>query len=482
MAASKAVLRTEDFGAGGDKLAGTSVLQLQANEIREMSIPWSHYKESGMIPENIFQYVKSLDIVLKQGGEKPLKFVQENAKMLAPAFVFLLSHLNKDQTIQYLLVMLDDVIRLREPNVSKIFVTSAETSADLSSTSCWTPFLNLMNHREDRFIVHMSSRVLSHIAVDVASTYPMTGPDLDFFLTWLKTNLGVRDEFLQSVLRRIHMLLMVPLYRDEFLAIGGMEALGRILSPALDFQVQYQLIFCLWILSFDPNLCSLIQQKLELAPVLSEIFGSSSREKVKRISLAVLRNLIEKEDNAQRKKETCILLIHGRILKNIGHLKEKPIDDVEFEEDMNYVEEALNSVLLTLSSFDEYAAEIRSGRLEWSPVHRSPRFWIENAEKLNRRGYELLKMLIHLLDSSKNPLILSVACHDLGEYVRHYTPGKQVLEALGGKHLIMQCLAHGDPGVRYEALISLQKLMVHNWDYLGKKLPQVTSADAPVSA
>ena len=33
-------------------------------------------------------------------------------------------------------------------------------------------------------------------------------------------------------------------------------------------------------------------------------------------------------------------------------------------------------LLLVCSSFDEYAAEVRSGRLEWSPVHRSNKFWV----------------------------------------------------------------------------------------------------------
>lgn len=77
------------------------------------------------------------------------------------------------------------------------------------------------------------------------------------------------------------------------------------------------------------------------------------------------------------------------------------------------------------SSYDEYVTEIRSGRLEWSPVHRSEKFWRENAHNLNERNYELLKILISLLDTSKDPLILSVACFDLGEYVRHYQRGKQ---------------------------------------------------------
>lgn len=45
-----------------------------------------------------------------------------------------------------------------------------------------------------------------------------------------------------------------------------------------------------------------------------------------------------------------------------------------------------------------------------------------------------------------------------------------VIENLGGKQLVMQLLAHEDPNVRYEALLAVQKLMVHNWEYLGKQL------------
>ena len=83
------------------------------------------------------------------------------------------------------------------------------------------------------------------------------------------------------------------------------------------------------------------------------------------------------------------------------------------------------SYFLDSSSYDEYITEVRSGRLEWSPVHRSEKFWRENAAKLNDRNYELLKILINLLETSKDLLVLSVACFDLGEYVRHYQRGKQ---------------------------------------------------------
>ena len=98
-------------------------------------------------------------------------------------------------------------------------------------------------------------------------------------------------------------------------------------------------------------------------------------------------------------------------------------------------------------SFDEYAVEIRSGRLSWTPVHQSEKFWVENAAKLNEANFELLRsdhkwrqthiesnllvnfrMLLRLLEQSKEPLVLCVAAHDIGEYVRHYPHGKRSVE------------------------------------------------------
>lgn len=40
---------------------------------------------------------------------------------------------------------------------------------------------------------------------------------------------------------------------------------------------------------------------------------------------------------------------------------------------------------------------------------------------------------------------------------------RSVIEQLGGKQLVMLLLGHDDPNVRYEALLAVQKLMVHNW-------------------
>ena len=50
------------------------------------------------------------------------------------------------------------------------------------------------------------------------------------------------------------------------------------------------------------------------------------------------------------------------------------------------------------SSWDEYAAEVKSGRLEWSPVHRSDKFWVRS---LFYRLYELIAFLCLLFIREK---------------------------------------------------------------------------------
>lgn len=119
-------------------------------------------------------------------------------------------------------------------------------------------------------------------------------------------------------------------------------------------------------------------------------------------------------------------MVQCKVLKQLEILIQagQKIEDPEIKEDLDFLIEKLQISVQDLSSFDEYSTEVRSGRLEWSPVHTSEKFWRESAARLNEKNYELLKILVRLLEVSKEPLVLSVAAHDLGEYVRHYPRGK----------------------------------------------------------
>ena len=48
---------------------------------------------------------------------------------------------------------------------------------------------------------------------------------------------------------------------------------------------------------------------------------------------------------------------------------------------------------------------------------------------------------------------------------------------MGGKQLVMQLLGHDDLNVRYEALLAVQKIMVHHWESLGKPLDRDTKTN-----
>jgi V-type H+-transporting ATPase subunit H len=140
------------------------------------------------------------------------------------------------------------------------------------------------------------------------------------------------------------------------------------------------------------------------------------------------------------------------------------------QDDTEYLRDKLESSIKDLTCLEEYEAEVRTGKLEWSPVHRSEIFWRENASRLNDNNYELLKILIHLLRTSNRNLVLSVACFDVGEYVRHHPRGKHVLEQLGGKKVVLKLLEHDDSDVKRIALSTSAKIMVHNWQYLDSKI------------
>ncbi|CAH0564003.1 unnamed protein product [Brassicogethes aeneus] len=493
-----------------DMLAATSVLQQRATDIRNQKVNWQSYFQSQMISQEDFNFIVAFDT---HDSHKREGLLHSDPDQCAQTFLNLLGHVSKDQTLQYILVLMDDMLQEDRSRV-EIF----HNYANKKKESVWGPFLNLLN-RQDGFITNMTSRIIAKIAC--WSHTPMERSDLHFYLTWLKDQLKTQygqianailqaelvkspkgeepkehyhevnfsidekqgsqeisnNEFIQSVARCLQMMLRIDDYRFAFVSVDGISTLLSVLSGRVNFQVQYQLIFCLWVLTFNPLLAEKMN-KFNVIPILADILSDSVKEKVTRIILAVFRNLIEKPDDLQVAKEHCIAMVQCKVLKQLAILEQRKFDDEDLIGDVEFLTERLQSSVQDLSSFDEYATEVKSGRLEWSPVHKS-KFWRENAQRLNEKNYELLRILIHLLETSKDPLVLSVASFDIGEYVRHYPRGKHVIEQLGGKQLVMQLLAHEDPNVRYEALLAVQKLMVHNWEYLGRQLEKEQTSDKP---
>lgn len=57
--------------------------------------------------------------------------------------------------------------------------------------------------------------------------------------------------------------------------------------------------------------------------------------------------------------------------------------------------------------------------------------------------YQWSRMLLRLLEQSKEPLVLCVAAHDIGEYVRHYPHGKKCVSHRWRSHSSMSIVHLG---------------------------------------
>ena len=73
---------------------------------------------------------------------------------------------------------------------------------------------------------------------------------------------------------------------------------------------------------------------------------------------------------------------------------------------LDAIKDKMTESIQILSSFEKYRREVTSGNLEWGPMHTSKEFWTENANKLEEKDYQLLKVLLKTIEKSKEVSIL----------------------------------------------------------------------------
>jgi len=283
----------------------------------------------------------------------------------------------------------------------------------------------------------------------------------DFFnriILRLKSN---NSEIYELSIQMLESILRVPANRLKFWnAPQGIETLASLLkfrNPSL--QIQYQIIFCFWLLTFQKEIAEDFNRKFDLIPTLINIAKSAIKEKIIRIVIGTFRNLVEKAPEAN-----LPTMLVAKLLNFCENLSGRKWSDNEIVEDIEFLKVRLQENFYSLTTFDEYASEISSGMLQWSPPHESEQFWKQNVSKLNDKNHELIRTLARLLSTSNDNTVLTVAAHDLGQYVKYYPNGKKFLQEIGAKQRIMELMTYDDPEVRYQALLAVQKYMTHAWN------------------
>uniref|UniRef100_A0A8C5I9I1 ATPase H+ transporting V1 subunit H n=1 Tax=Gouania willdenowi TaxID=441366 RepID=A0A8C5I9I1_GOUWI len=407
-----------DIRGAVDAAVPTNIIDAKAAEVRSNLVNWQSYLQSQMISAEDCEFIKKFEVANSE--DKQLILTREG-NQCAKTFLNLMAHISKEQTVQYILTLIDDTLQENPQRVSIFFDYAKKTK-----NTAWSYFLPMLN-RQDFFTVHMAARIIAKLAAMGRDL--MEGSDLNYYFNWIKSQLSSQVHHTES----------------------------------LHFNITFTPTFI-----FGNKCChgSLAYSKHLMYKLKKEDIKSCTI----RTKFISTKNFLEKSTERETRQEYALAMIQCKVLKQLENLDQQKYDDEDITEDIKFLLERLGESVQDLSSFDEYSSELKSGRLEWSPVHKSEKFWRENAVRLNEKNYELLKILTRLLEVSDDPQVIAVAAHDVGEYVRHFPRGKRVIEQLGGKQLVMNHMHHEDQLVRYNALLAVQKLMVHNWEYLGRQL------------
>jgi V-type H+-transporting ATPase subunit H len=244
-------------------------------------------------------------------------------------------------------------------------------------------------------------------------------------------------------------------------------------------QQLYELVFCLWILTYELNTSYSIRAdfaKDGLAiSALVDMISIAPREKVVRVALSALRNLATCDaDNCPQPagqprvddKHFLGEMIACGLMKAVTHLRDRQFTDPDVVEDVKCLHKLLTENYKEMSRWEVYKNEIEAGHLQWGSVHTEA-FFKENARMMEGSDgdFRPLKVLIALVSSSDEE-VSAIACYDIGEFVRHYPNGRAIAKRLGAKELVMPLIEHDNPELQRHALQCVSKIMVNNWEYV----------------
>ncbi|CAB3401500.1 unnamed protein product [Caenorhabditis bovis] len=448
------------YGENHDSELIRTHLDAEAAKIRALRVNWKPYLQARMISQYDYDFIVTYEEAETE-KERNVVFNAYREKAVY-AFVHLVTQVSKDEYVRYALTELSDLLQTNRKCV-EIF----QETADAQKRSAFSWFLGLL-HRPDPYIPHITSVIITRIAS--VRNHRLIGDELEYFVGFLKEQLnrGTANDFIATTVRCMQTLFRYDPYRYAFSHSNGLDSLIHALysTRKCGFQIQYQIIFVIWLLMFNKYAAEHALNGSLISTIVT-ILGTCQKEKIIRIVLATLRNILTKIDDKLYRKQALLQMVQCKLQKKLELMSKRKFDDPDIADDIQYLQTELELSVHSLTSFDEYEHELRHGTLHWSPVHKCDKFWSENAQKLNENRNELLKMLLNLLETSLDPLVLCVAAHDVGEYVRYYPRGKDIVEKLGGKESMMRLLTVKDPNVRYHALLAAQKLMVVNWKLLG---------------
>jgi len=233
---------------------------------------------------------------------------------------------------------------------------------------------------------------------------------------------------------------------------GGASGASGIVQGGVPLQLLYHVLLVIWQMTFDEVISEEITAKYDLIRSIADVLRNSIKEKVARVSLAILSNLITKAPQIN-----LPLLFVANILPYLQTLSTRYTaeSDPDLTQDLSALVDSLEAFESEQTTLSSYRIEVMSGHLRWSPMHRNEGFWKRHAREILDDA-KLVKQIASLVRSSTDKTVLAVACNDIGVLLREVSYTRKRWEDLGVKTRVMELMGDSDAEVKYEALKTVQ--------------------------
>jgi len=450
--------------------------------LRTKEIPWDIYMTARLISDHDLQLLRRYD---KRDPEQRAKLLEDAGPLYVAALLSVLKNVTKDETVQYVLALLDDMLEADSSSAALFhqldILHGASDGGGAGDQVAPTPdpysILLRLLQRNDWFTDEKAALILAAVLdarpdkaglgkalAEGAGSRDLVARTVAAFLEWTLGQLRRPSHPTRGIPTAMHCLAVLlregPVRTMFCRSPGAMQLLIPLVgmpSPGVQLNIQllYETVVCVWELSFyRPAVDTLAVESVVAG--LVDIVRLAQKEKLVRASLLALKNLLGQGDNPALE----FAVVEKGLHKVVATRLEENWDDEDVPNLLEWMQDHLEAGALALTSLERYRKEVLSGHLRKSPLHDSEAFWLENAQHLADNNSALLRALLRILEVSRDPVTLAVACKDLSQFVTYYPHGRGIVSELKGKEFAMRLMVHGDPEVQREALVCVQRLLL----------------------
>ncbi|XP_057513409.1 V-type proton ATPase subunit H-like isoform X1 [Actinidia eriantha] len=442
----------------------TEHAELTTEQVLRRDIPWETYMTTKLITGTGLQLLRRYD---NRSESDRAALLDDDGLAYVRVFVSILCDIFKEETVEYVLALIDEMLTAN-PKRARLFHDKS-----LASEDTFGPFLRLL-WKGNWFIQEKSCMILSMIVSARSknqggvtangessnSKKQLTTIDdvLKGLVEWLCVqlkNLSHPSRGIPTAITCLVTLLKEPVARSLFVQADGVKLLIPLISPAStqqSIQLLYETCLCVWLLSYYEPAIEYLATSRTLQRLI-EVVKGSTKEKVVRVVILTLRNLLPKGTFGAQMVDLGLPQI-------VQSLKAQAWSDEDLLEALNQLEDGLKANIKKMSSFDKYKQEVLLGHLDWSPMHKDPIFWRENITKFEENDFQILRVLITILDTSGDPRALAVACFDLSQFIQYHPAGRVIVTDLKAKERVMRLMNDENPEVTKNALLCIQRLFL----------------------